>query len=129
MQEPEAKEASVSVVIDWPTISTALSCSPCRTTNRSDTTSAAAAPSEVGEHWSFVSGAWISLAARISSTEYTSWNCAFGLFAECRWFFAPTAASCAAVVPYRSMCSRAALPKICAVGGDISKPWPAAMIP
>ncbi len=129
MHEPEANDSSVSVVIACATISTALSCRPCRTTNRSETTTAAAAPSDVGEHCSFVSGSWIGFAARISSTVYTSWNCAFGLFAECRWFFAPTAASCAAVVPYRSMCSRAALPKICAVGGDISKPWPAAMIP
>lgn len=127
--EPDAKDSSVSVVMTWATISTARSAGPCRSTNRSDTTTAAAAPSEVGEHWSFVSGRCTTGAARISSTVYTSWNWAYGLFAECRWFLAPTAASCASVVPYFSMCSRAASPKICAVGGDISKPCRAAMIP
>lgn len=129
MQEPEANDSPVSVVMAWATISTARSPSPWLSTNRSDTTTAAAAPSEVGEHWSLVSGRWMVRAARISSTVYASWNWAYGLFTECRWFLAPTAASCASVVPYRSMCSRAALPKIWAVGGDISKPWAAAMIP
>ena len=48
-----------------------------------------AEPSEVGEHWSFVSGSWITFAALMSSSEYSSWNCAYGLFTECLWFFQP----------------------------------------
>lgn len=119
----------MSVVMAWAAISTALSPRSWSSTNRSDTTTAAAAPSEVGEHWSLVSGAWMVFAARISSTVYGSWNWAYGLFTECRWFLAPTAASWASVVPYFSMCSRAASPKIWAVGGDISKPCFAAMTP
>ena len=34
----------------------------------------AAAPSEVGEHCSFVSGSWIIRASLISSSVYSSWN-------------------------------------------------------
>jgi hypothetical protein len=58
-------------------------------TKRSDATIAAAEPSEVGEHWSFVSGSWIIRAPLISSRVYSSWNWAKGLLTECLWFFHP----------------------------------------
>ena len=65
-----------SVTIDCPTISIASSHSPCSSTNRSDATIAAPAPSEVGEHCSFVNGSWIIGASAISCSEYSVWNCA-----------------------------------------------------
>jgi hypothetical protein len=46
----------MSVTIDWPTISTAWSQSSCSSTNFSEARIAQADPSDVGEHWSFVSG-------------------------------------------------------------------------
>lgn len=64
----------MSVVMAWAAISTARSPRSCRSTNRSETTTAAAAPSEVGEHWSLVRGRWTVRAARTSSTVYGSWN-------------------------------------------------------
>ena len=36
----------------------------------------------------------------MSSSEYSSWNCAYGLFTECLWFLWPIFAKCSAVVPY-----------------------------
>ena len=79
----------MSVTIAWPAISTAWSHRSCSSTNRSEATIAAAEPSDVGEHCSFVSGSWITFAALISSSEYSSWNCAYGLLTECLWFFQP----------------------------------------
>ena len=64
------------MTIAWPAISTAWSQRSCSSTKRSEATIAAAAPSEVGEHCSFVSGSWIIRASLISSSEYSSWNCA-----------------------------------------------------
>jgi hypothetical protein len=58
-----------------------------------------AAPSEVGEHGSLVSGRYTVREASTSATSYTSRNQAYGLFAECRWFLAATAASWTSVVP------------------------------
>ena len=66
----------MSVTIDWPAISTAWSQRSCSSTYFSEATITAAAPSEVGEHWSFVSGSWIIRASLISSSVYSSWNCA-----------------------------------------------------
>lgn len=47
-----------------------------------------------------VSGENISFDPSISSKVYSSWNCAYGLFTECLWFFWATLANCSAVVPY-----------------------------
>jgi hypothetical protein len=60
------------VTIAWPAISIACPHSSCSSTKRSLATIAAAAPSEVGEHCSFVSGSWITFAALMSSIEYSS---------------------------------------------------------
>ena len=89
MHEPSSKVDERSVTIAWPAISTARSHRSCSSTNRSDATTAAAEPSDVGEHWSLVNGSWIIRADLISSIEYSSWNCAYGLFTECLWFFQP----------------------------------------
>ncbi|WP_241684146.1 hypothetical protein [Actinomadura sp. J1-007] len=89
MDEWSSKLSGVSVAMWCPAISTAWSPRPCSSTKRSLTTSAAAAPSEVGEHWSLVSGSKIIVAFRTSSREYSSWNCAYGLCTECLWFFHP----------------------------------------
>ena len=84
-----SKVSGVSVTIDCATISTARSPRPCSSTKRSLATTAAPEPSEVGEHWSLVSGSWITCAFLMSSSEYSSWNWAKGLFTECLWFFQP----------------------------------------
>ena len=81
--------SGMSVTSACPAISTAWSQSPCSSTNRSEATTAQPAPSEVGEHCSFVSGLWIIFAFLMSSSEYSSWNCAYGLLTECLWFFQP----------------------------------------
>ena len=91
--------AGVSVTIAMPTISTAESRRPCSSTKRSLTTRAAAAPSDVGEHCSLVSGSWIMRDASTSSREYSSRNCARGLSTECRWFFTATCANISGVEP------------------------------
>ena len=62
------------MTIAWPTISTACSERSCSSTKRSEATSAAPEPSEVGEHCSLVSGSWIIFEALTSSIEYSSWN-------------------------------------------------------
>ncbi len=67
--------SGVSVTIVCPMISTALSSSECRRTNSSLASTTAPEPSEVGQHWSFVSGSCTIGAARISSRVYSSWNC------------------------------------------------------
>ena len=82
-----SKVLSKSVVIACPTISTAWPARPCLSTNASLATIAAPEPSDVGEHCSLVSGSEIIFAARMSSSVYSSWNCAYGLFTECLWFF------------------------------------------
>ena len=89
MQRSSSNVLVMSVTIAWPAISIAWSHRSCSSTKRSDATTAAAEPSEVGEHWSFVSGSWITFAALMSSIEYSSWNCAYGLLTECLWFFQP----------------------------------------
>ncbi len=94
-----SKELGKSVVMAMPRISTALPASPCRRTKSSLATMAAPAPSEVGQHWSLVSGPYTTGAPRISSSVYSSWNCEYGLFTECLWFFQPIFANCSAVVP------------------------------
>src|SRR6201996_7412603 len=81
---------------------------------------AQAAPSEVGEHCSLVSGLWIIFAALMSASEYSSWNWAYGLLTECLWFFHPIQAKWSGVEPYFSMWSRPALPNICGAGGEAS---------
>lgn len=50
------KEDGKSVTISMPRISMAWSKSPCLTTKFSLQTMAAAAPSDVGQHWSLVKG-------------------------------------------------------------------------
>lgn len=97
-----------------PTISTARAPRSCSSTKRSLASTAAPEPSEVGEHCNLVSpsGSYTILAAVISSSVYTFWNCAYGLFAECRWFFSAIFAKCVRVEPYRSMCSTPAAPNI-----------------
>ena len=94
-----SKVEGMSVTIAWPTISTAWSPRPCSSTKRSLATIARAEPSEVGEHCSLVSGSWIIFASMMSSSEYSSWNCAYGLFTECLWFFQPIQANCSGSVP------------------------------
>ena len=67
---------------------------------------AAAAPSEIGEHIGSVSGYVIGGAASTSSMEYTSRYCDSGLCCEWRWFLAATAAIWRWVVPKRFMWNR-----------------------
>ncbi len=76
MQERSSNVLAMSVTSAWPAISIAWSHRPCSSTKRSEATIAAPDPSEVGEHWSLVSGSWIIFAALMSSIEYSSWNCA-----------------------------------------------------
>ena len=89
----------MSVISAWPAISIAWSQRSWSSTNFSETTTAAADPSEVGEHCSLVSGSWIIRAALISSSVYSVWNCAYGLFTECLWFFQPIQAKWSGVEP------------------------------
>jgi len=60
---------------------------------------AAAAPSEVGQHCSLVSGSYTIGAFMMSSSVYSSWNCEFGLLTECLWFLRPILANCSGVLP------------------------------
>ena len=55
---------------------------------RSLTSTAAAAPSEIGAHMARVSGQAISGVASTSCTVIGVWYCASGLSAECVWFLA-----------------------------------------
>ena len=57
-------------------------------------TTAAAAPSEIGEHIGMVRGHTTARAASTSSTVNDFWNCALGLCTEWAWFLALTAANC-----------------------------------
>ena len=57
------------------------SSKPFALTKSSDTTIAAAEPSEVGQHCNLVSGSWTDLELSISSKVYSSWNCDF----LCEW--------------------------------------------
>ena len=66
----------MSVTSACPAISTAWSHKSCSSTKRSEAMTAHADPSDVGEHWSLVRGSWMTLAALMSSSEYSSWNCA-----------------------------------------------------
>jgi hypothetical protein len=52
-------------------------------TKSSDVRIAAPAPSDVGQHWSFVSGSKTIAAFLMSSSEYSCWNCEYGLLTEC----------------------------------------------
>ena len=83
----------------WPTISTAWSRSPCSSTKRSLASTAAAAPLEVGQHCSRVSGDHISRDPSTSSSVYGSRYWDRGLSTEWAWFFTATLANCSAVVP------------------------------
>ena len=74
------------MVIACPTISTAWPARSCDSTNSSEASTAAAEPSEVGEHCNLVRGSEIILAPRMSSRLYSCWNWAYGLFTECLWF-------------------------------------------
>ncbi len=69
-----------------PAISTAWASRPWRFTTSSEQRIAAPEPSEVGQHWSLVSGPKICGDSRIWSSVYSSWNWEYGLLVECRWF-------------------------------------------
>jgi hypothetical protein len=74
----------------------------------SETITAAAAPSPIGEHIGRVSGSAIIGSASTSSTESSFWNWALGFRLPFLAFLAATIANWRAVVPYRFMCARAA---------------------
>src|SRR5581483_9701576 len=77
-------------------------CSPDSDRSRSpDTTTAAAAPSPVGQHISTVLGQATGSAAMISSRLKAFWYWASGLSVEWAWFFSATRANCSAVTPCR----------------------------
>ena len=61
-----------SVAISIPRISTALASSPRSRTKSSEASTAAAPPSEVGQHCSLVSGEWTTGAAWICARLYSS---------------------------------------------------------
>ncbi len=63
-----SKVDAKSVVMAWPTISTAWPASPWLSTKLSEARIAAPDPSEVGEHCSLVSGSEIIRDARMSSS-------------------------------------------------------------
>jgi hypothetical protein len=71
-----------SVVISIPIISTARSRRPCFVAKASETKTAAADPSEVGQHWSLVKGPYTGGEARICSSVYSSRNWDFLLYSE-----------------------------------------------
>ena len=93
--------------------------------NASLHTTAAAAPSVVGQHWNLVSGSKITREPRISSTVIAARNWLRSLSTAWRRFLTATLASCSRVVPYLSMCSLPAPPNIWAAGGAGAKPWSA----
>lgn len=67
MADRENREGA-SVARHWPAIRIACSFKCGRASKKSwDTRTAAAPPSEVGQHWSFVRGAWIMVEASICS--------------------------------------------------------------
>src|SRR5271168_1896623 len=53
--------------------------------NSCDTITAAAPPSEVGQHCNFVRGSWISWDFIICSRVYSSLNWEYGFLFECSW--------------------------------------------
>ena len=74
MQLLSWKEEGRSVAISMPRICTALASRPLSTTKSSEASTAAAPPSEVGQHCSLVSGEWTMGAACICSRLYSSCN-------------------------------------------------------
>lgn len=66
-----------SVVISIPKISTAFFCNPYLSTKSSETTIAAAEPSDVGQHCNFVKLAHTFGDFKIASIEYSSVNCEY----------------------------------------------------
>lgn len=68
-----------------------------------ETRTAAAPPSEVGQHWSFVSGSWISVDFMIWSKVYSSWNWEYGFLALCRWLIRAISAKSSFLAPYLLM--------------------------
>src|SRR5262245_46481993 len=77
---------------------------PCFLAQSTNTSTAAAAPSVVGQHWKLVSVSKIIGDARISSTDDASRNCERSLATACLRFLAAILASCSLVVPYFFMC-------------------------
>src|SRR4030067_535845 len=75
-----------------------------------DMRTSAAAPSPVGQHMYSVLGQAIILAFITSSRETSTWDCGYGLFTECLWFFSHIFAKCSIFVPYLRMCSTPAWP-------------------
>ena len=74
----------------------------------SDTSTAAAAPSPVGQHISNVFGYDIISAFITSSSENCFWYCASGFSTECAWFFSATLANCSNPTP--SCCPAYSMP-------------------
>src|SRR3972149_6348702 len=73
-------------------------------------TTAAAAPSPVGQHMYSVFGQATTRAFITSSRPTAVWYCEYGLCMECLWFLTETFANCSIVVPYLRMCSTPAMP-------------------
>jgi len=86
-----------SVRIDCPAISTAWPSRPCLRTKSSDATMQHAAPSDVGEHCSLVSGSYTMGDLSTSSSVAGSRNCEYGLLTEWRCDFSPIMAKCLGV--------------------------------
>src|SRR5213593_1213095 len=57
-----------------------------------DISTAAAAPSPVGQHMYSVLGQAMTRAFSTSSSGVSTWYCAYGLFTECLWFLTATLA-------------------------------------
>ncbi len=93
------KESGLSVAIAMPAISTAFPSSRWRRTKSSLATTAAAAPSEVGQHWSRVSGSCTAGDRWTCSSVNASRNWEFGFSTEWRWFFTATRAKLSGRVP------------------------------
>src|SRR5207245_8985772 len=83
-----SKVSPVSVTIVWARISIALSWRLCFLTKSSLASTAAPGPSDVGQHWSLVSGSWTIGAASMSSMGSASWTCEEGLLTAGWWFVA-----------------------------------------
>ena len=81
----------------------ARDAAPSLSANAPEHTSAAAAPSLTGLHIGSVSGQTIGRAARTSSTVKLRRYWERGLWTECAWFLALTAAIWRWVVPNRAM--------------------------
>ncbi len=76
---------------------------PRRLTARGDISTTAAAPSEIGEHMSSVSGSTIARLASTSSTVSSAPYWARGLRAPLCWFLIVTSAKSRAVAPEMRM--------------------------